>query len=186
MTEHHWPAQRPPHELGVIAHGPLILAHTPGITVGLRCIYAHPSGLHLPLVLRAYGERIPAAAAWSYGNVRRYREAAPGTFDARANTFRTPKDTGEVPYSVPQLVVEVNDVRGVANTTGALHASDDEQVWGRDAAYWISDLPRDGLLSISLSWPQVGLPETQTDLTLTGIEDLASKVLPLLGAAPLP
>jgi PadR family transcriptional regulator, regulatory protein PadR len=34
-------------ELGGIAHGPVLLASVDRITVGLRCVFAHPSGLHL-------------------------------------------------------------------------------------------------------------------------------------------
>ncbi|ABS03855.1 hypothetical protein [Kineococcus radiotolerans] len=193
MTKHEWPAQRPPHELGALAHGPHILAQAPGISAGLRCIYAHPSGLHLPLTFRAHGERAHDAAAWSYGKIRRYPSVAPapapapapGTFAARQGTFRTPADeraaeASSTPYSEPRVVVEVNGLRGVATTTGALHASDDEQVWARDAAYWIGELPRDGMLRITLSWPQGGLPETSSDLTLNGLDNLSSTVLPLL------
>lgn len=172
VTEHQWPAQLPPHELGAIAHGPLILAQAPGITAGLRCVYAHPSGLHLPLVLRASGEHIRDATAWNPGTLRRYPS---GSFAERENSQH-----GYTPYSEPQLIVEVNGTRGVATTTGALHASDDDQVWARDAAYWIDDLPRDGLLRITLSWPQAGLPQTRSELTLTDLDNLTSRVLPLI------
>lgn len=178
VTQHQWPAQRPPHELGAIAHGPLILAHATGISAGLRCVFAHPQGLHLPLAFRAQGVRIHDATAWSYGKLRRYPS---GSFVARQGTFRTQADEADsTPYSEPRVVVEVNGISGLATTTGALHASDDDHVWARDADYWIDELPHDALLRITLSWPQAGLSETRSDLTLTGLSDLDSEVLPLL------
>jgi hypothetical protein len=62
VTRHRWPAALPPDELGVVFHGPVLLARSPGIAAGLRCVYAHPGGLRLPLVLRAADVQADAAA----------------------------------------------------------------------------------------------------------------------------
>ena len=35
-----------------------------------------------------------------------------------------------------------------------------------EATYWLMPLPVDGLLSLICSWPEVSLPETQTDVLL--------------------
>jgi hypothetical protein len=35
-----------------------------------------------------------------------------------------------------------------------------------EAAYWLTPLPVDGLLTLVCAWPEIGLPETQTDLIL--------------------
>lgn len=71
MTRLRWPAQLPPDdELGAVVHGPVVLARSPGIAAGLRCVFAHPTGLHLPLVLRAEGVQAEAAgrrAGWRPG-----------------------------------------------------------------------------------------------------------------------
>jgi predicted enzyme related to lactoylglutathione lyase len=48
-------------ELGSIAHGPLLLAAVDGVAVGLRCVFAHPTGLHLPIVLLSRGVHADAA-----------------------------------------------------------------------------------------------------------------------------
>ena len=49
-------------ELGSIAHGPVLLDRGHGIAVGLRCVFAHRTGLHLPLVLIARDVHADAAA----------------------------------------------------------------------------------------------------------------------------
>src|SRR3954464_20401 len=48
-------------ELGSIAHGPVLLTAGHGVAVGLRCVFAHSTGLHLPLVLVARGVHADAA-----------------------------------------------------------------------------------------------------------------------------
>jgi hypothetical protein len=35
-----------------------------------------------------------------------------------------------------------------------------------EAAYWLTPLPVDGLLTLVCGWPEIGLPEIQTDLIL--------------------
>jgi hypothetical protein len=35
-------------ELGSIAHGPVLLTTGHGVAVGLRCVFAHRTGPHLP------------------------------------------------------------------------------------------------------------------------------------------
>jgi len=34
--------------------------------------------------------------------------------------------------------------------------------YGLEAAYWLTPLPVDGLLTLVCAWPEIGLPETQT------------------------
>lgn len=51
----------PPGELGVVVHGPAILSRSPGIVLGLRCVFAQPGGLLLPTVVRAAGVQAEAA-----------------------------------------------------------------------------------------------------------------------------
>ena len=96
MTRHRWAAAVPPDELGVVVHGPVLLARSPGIAAGLRCVYAHPGGLRLPLVLRAAGVQAEAAG--------------------RTTSPRFRDDAGDrEPWSGPTLDVEVDGIRGVAD-----------------------------------------------------------------------
>ncbi|MGI4896130.1 MAG: hypothetical protein ACRYF3_13560 [Janthinobacterium lividum] len=134
MSEPLWAPRRSPHELGVIAHGPLVLARAEGIVAALRCVFAHPDGLHLPLVLRADAERASDLGRWSYGHLRRH-----GGFASRQG-----QQGGEWAYSAPELIVEINGRRGLVGTDGPIHANDDEgegtgrggaRVHGMDASY---------------------------------------------------
>lgn len=51
----------------MIAHGPALLARSPGIVVGLRCIFAHSVGLRLLVVLHAVGTQAEAAGRHTPG-----------------------------------------------------------------------------------------------------------------------
>ena len=156
---HRWPPRAVPDELGVVVHGPVVLARSPGIAAGLRCVFAHPTGLHLPLVLRARGVQAEAA-------MRR--------------TSR--RERGEVPavepWSGPLLTVEVNGRRGTCDH-GRATSSGGQEHYAADAAHWIDELPRDGRLALTLSWPAAGLAEATTVLQLDDLGDLAGRVLPL-------
>ncbi|GAB3600402.1 hypothetical protein GCM10027586_02980 [Kineococcus gypseus] len=179
MSEQLWAPRRSPHELGVIAHGPLVLARAEGIAAALRCVFAHPDGLHLPLVLRADVARAGDLARWSYGTVRRFRSSA-----GRQQN----EEDGALSYSAPELIAHVNGRSGLLATTGPLHAGDEEgegtgrggaHVHGLDASYWIGELPHDGVLELGFAWPQAGLAPTSTTVRLAGLEDLAERVVPL-------
>jgi hypothetical protein len=45
-------------------------------------------------------------------------------------------------------------------------SSETEDHYRLEAAYWLTPLPADGLLTLVCAWPEIGLPETQTDLIL--------------------
>ena len=162
MEDDAWCGMHPPHDLGVIAHGPAVLSRAPDIAAGLRAVFAYPGGLHLLLTYRAVGDRAHAARSWSYGRVRRY----PGPTEAN-------------PYSVPRVHVTLDGRTRPADTAGPVRNSD-AHVFSVDASYWIGELPRDGQVSITVEWPHAGLPRTETTLTLNGLDDLDERVLPLL------
>jgi len=175
VSEPLWAPRRSPHELGVIAHGPVVLARAEGIAAALRCVFAHPDGLHLPLVLRADTERASDLGRWSFGHLRRY-----SSFASRQGA--------ESAYSAPQLLVDINGRRGPVGTDGPIHASDVQGagtgpvralIYGKDASYWIGELPADGVLRLSFAWLQAGLALTITTVRLHGLEDLAERVVPL-------
>lgn len=78
-----------------------------------------------------------------------------------------------------RLVVGVGDRTGVAEAGGGASSGGDDH-FTSEPHYWVGDLPRDGLLRVGVSWPEVGLPETQTTLHLKGLADVAPRVVRLL------
>jgi hypothetical protein len=139
-------------------HGPVLLARSPGIAAGLRCVFAHPGGLHLPLVLHAEGVQAEAA-------VRR--------------TFPTAGGTAEVdPWSGPVLTVELDGETRTADA-GGQESSGGSDAFDLAASYWIGRLPHDGTLRLTLAWPQAGLTRSTATLRLGDLADVASRVVPL-------
>jgi hypothetical protein len=45
-------------------------------------------------------------------------------------------------------------------------SSSTEDRYRLEASYWVTPLPRDGLLPLVCAWPEIGLPETMTDVVL--------------------
>lgn len=166
MPLHRWPPGMPAEELGAIVHGPVILARATGIAAGLRCIFAHPGRLLLPLVVRANGVQAEAASRQSF---RRGRHAT------AASGVGLSTSTG----SDPQLHVSLNERSGFADVSQNERSGGDDG-FDLEASYWIDEYPRDGRVHVVLAWPQAGLPETSTVLTLEGLDDAAQRILRLL------
>ena len=157
MSRLRWPPHVLPEELGAVVHGPAVLARSPGIVAGLRCVFAHPGGLHLPVAVRAEGVQAEAAGR---------------------RTFPRATDTGSEPWSGLQLSVEVDgEVRSV-DPAGQESSGSDEH-FGAEVTYWIGALPRDGRLGITVGWPQAGLAESTTEVDLGDLADVGRRVLPL-------
>jgi hypothetical protein len=132
-------------ELGGIAHGPVLLAAVDGVAVGLRCVFAHPTGLHLPLVLLARGVHADAANRRVRGHGDEFRlelGSADGAPTVRLDAFAT---------------------------QGA--GSDDE--YRQESSYWHAGLPGDPDLTVTVSWPAIGLPPVTTPLRLPDLPGLA-------------
>jgi hypothetical protein len=168
VTRHRWPAALPPDELGVVVHGPVLLARSPGIAAGLRCVYAHPGGLRLPLVLRAADVQADAAA--------------------RTTSPRFRDDAGDrEPWSGLTLDVEVDGIRGVADAANQ-ESSGNADDFSLEGTYWIDRLPRDGRLRLTSrgrrpvwrrrrrSWPST----TWTASARASSVALNARVVPLL------
>lgn len=138
-----WNARGPLDELGAVVHGPVVVARSPGIAVGLRCVFAPPTGLHLPLVLLAEGVQAEAAVRQSRGSSHGHSS------EAAALTLRA----------------EVDGQDGWADaTTSAWTGSTDR--FELQADHWIGALPADGRLTLTAGWPEAGLAEQRTELTL--------------------
>jgi hypothetical protein len=160
VTRHRWAAAGPPDELGVVVHGPVLLARSPGIAAGLRCVYAHPGGLRLPLVLRAAGVQAEAAGRTT---LPRFRD-----------------DAGDrEPWSGPTLDVEVDGIRGVADAANQ-ESSGNADDFSLEGTFWIDRLPRDGRLRLTVAWPEAGLAENTTVLALDDLDGLGDRVVALL------
>ena len=163
MTLHRWSPATPPDELGAVVHGPVILARATGIVAGLRCVFAHTTGLLLPFVLRAEAVQAEAASRQAFGHIH--------------EPITDPDDTRS--WSLPQVHVAVNDQAGFADSSGGPTSGGDDD-FEMQARFWIDEIPRDGRLGITVAWPQAGLPQTRTVLHLEGLNDLHERVLPLL------
>jgi hypothetical protein len=48
-----------------------------------------------------------------------------------------------------------------------------------EAAYYLTPLPADGLLTLVCAWPEIGLPEIHTDLILPDLAARAAKTVPI-------
>lgn len=163
MIQRRWPPQSPPEaELGVIAHGPVILAHTDGVAVGLRCVFAHPTGLHLPVVV--HGRRSRAEAASQQAHID--------------HSIQPESGIGMDPWFAPRLIVEVAGTAGPIDP-GRSQGSSGGNDFHLEADYWIGALPLDGRLVLTISWARFGLVETVSTLTLDHCDRLAADVLQL-------
>lgn len=159
MSAHRWRVGTIPDELGVIVHGPVVLARASGIVVGLRCVFAHTGGLHLPFALRATGVQAEAAGRQTFRRSVALEDVGPGT------------------SSRPLLHIAVDDLSGEAISTGGISGSED--TFAVDTSVWVDRVPTDGRVVLTVGWPQAGLPETRTVLLLEGLDDYLERIRPL-------
>ena len=170
MSAPRWPLERPPDdELGAVVHGPVLLARSPGIAAGLRCVFAHPNGLQLPLVLRAEGVQAEAA---------RRDKFVPGRGERSGGAWRG------APWAGPVLVAgadgeERTVVAGASTSGGGRMFGGEDDSYRFDGLYWIGDLPTDNMLRLTVAWPEAGLAETTTVLELADLDDLADRIVHL-------
>ena len=165
MPQLRWPpASIPRDELGVVVHGPVVLSRSPGITAALRFVLAHPSGLHLPLLVRAEGVQAEAAGR----DLRRHRSTERADGPA----------VGSDPWTGVLLSVVADGEERTADP-GRARSSAREDSFESEASYWVGQLPADGLLRITVAWPQAGLAEATTELQLDDLHDLAARVVRL-------
>jgi hypothetical protein len=198
--------------LGVVVHSGLVLYRRKDVVAALRRITAFPAGLLLDTVVlargvnaQAAGRRQQAAAAHRRAAATAQRvDEATAQHDSEAAAQREGAAAAERHHALEQARIErrylpnldEGDILRLGITTptgGALwldaHASSSSETkdhYRLDAAYWLTPLPADGLLSLVCAWPEVGLPTTQTDIILPDLAVRAAETFPLWDAAEEP
>lgn len=150
-----------PERLGVVVHGPVVLASAPDIAAGLRCVWARPEGLLLPVVVQARGVHADAASRQVFGG-------AGGATEIVGSSLRVVAELGD---HVAELGTELEPAHSTAS------AGDDD--FTAEAVYWLRGVPADGRVSLRVAWPEAGLPEAVTALQLDDLDDLDARA-PLL------
>src|SRR3954452_8810619 len=138
-------------ELGSIAHGPVLLTTGHAVAVGLRCVFAHRTGLHLPVVLVARDVHADAAARRLRGHGDEFRlevRPADGVAAVRLHAFAGQSAGGADEYR-------------------------------QESSYWHPGLPSGPTLTLIVSWPAIGLPSAATTLRLPDLAGLAEAAVPL-------
>ena len=145
------PDREAAQELGSIAHGPVLLATGDGIAVGLRCVFAHRTGLHLPIVLIARDVHADAAARRLRGHGDEFRvelDSADGAPTVRLNAFATQSAGGEDEYR-------------------------------QESSYWHAGLPSSATPTLTVAWPAIGPAPASTVLQLPDLAGLARAAIRL-------
>jgi hypothetical protein len=195
--------------LGVVVHSGLVLCRRKEVVAALRRITAFPQGLVLDTVVlardihaQAAGRRQQAATAH-----RRAAAAAQGEDEAAAQhdsevaAQREGAAAAERHHASQQAAIErrylpsfdEGDVLrlGITTPTGEVRwldadessGSETEDHYRLEAAYWLTPLPIDGLLTLVCAWPEIGLPKTQTDIILPDLAVRAAETFGLWDAA---
>ncbi|NYD23306.1 hypothetical protein [Kineococcus aurantiacus] len=153
-----WVPAIAPDDTGVPAHGPLLLSQASGIRAELDHVQAHarPAGLMLHLRLHADGPRAETAR-WQMIDGPRQKLDPAG---------------GKPPGSEPVLRVALNDLADQVHAkTTSMHTFEDtttnEVRFVLESSYWINELPVDGRMHVSFTWPQTGLSDAAHTLVLT-------------------
>jgi hypothetical protein len=184
---------RPDEELlGVVVHSGLVLARSQHVVAALRRITAFPAGLSLDAVVLARAvhaeaadrrEREATTQRRTQAAEQREREAtaqqdskaaAQWQGIAAAERERLRKRAITEQRYLPQfeqgdiLRLAILGPAGDAQWLDAYQAtsSSTEARYQLEASYWVTPLPRDGLLTLVCAWPEIGLPEALTDVVL--------------------
>jgi hypothetical protein len=195
--------------LGVVVHSGLVLGRSKHVVAALRRITAFPTGLALDTVVlardinaQAAGRRQHAATAHRQAVATAQREdEAAAQHDSEAATQREGAAAAERQFALQQTVIErrylpsfdEGDLLRLGTTTPAGQvqwldafasmSSETEDHYRLEAAYWLTPLPVDGLLTLVCAWPEIGLPETQTDIILPDLAVRAAETFSLWDAA---
>jgi hypothetical protein len=196
--------------LGVVVHGGLVLARGQDVVAALRRITAFPAGLSLDVVVLAREvhaeaadrrEREATTRRTTQAVERRAREAnaqqeskaaAQWEGAAAAERERLRKRAITEQRYLPQF--QEGDTLQLAVLTAAAGdaqwldayqttSSSSAEHYRLEASYWMTPLPRDGLLTLVCAWPEIGLPEVLTDVVLPDLAVRAAGAQSLWDAA---
>lgn len=152
-------------DLGAIAHGPAVLARSPGLQVGLRTIIAYKGGLELAVMVIATGAHADVAE-------RQYR--APAEIDPV-----TGRPNPQPVFGVAFRFSAADDSTEQPFPRRSTAARSKPGVFRREFLYTTSELPRSTLVRYLVAWPQVGLSATTVELTLPDPDDLRRHIIPM-------
>jgi hypothetical protein len=195
--------------LGIVVHSGLVFGRSKNVVAALRRITAFPTGLAVDTVVlardihaQAAGRRADAATAHRRAAAMAQREdeaAAQGESEAAAQ--REGAAAAERQHVLQQARIErrylpsfdEGDVLRLGVATPAAEtrwldayastSSETEVHYRLEAAFWLTPLPVDGLLTLVCAWPEIGLPETQTDIILPDLAVRAAETFSLWDVA---
>jgi hypothetical protein len=191
--------------LGVVVHSGLVLGRSKDVVVAVRRITAFPGGLALDTVVlardihaEAAGRREQAASAHRRdAEMAQWEDEAAAQQDSQAAAQREGTAAAERHHALQQAMIERrylpsfdegDSLRlGVTTSAGEVwwldayesSSSKTESHYRLEAAFWLTPLPVDGLLTLVCAWPEIGLPETQTDLLLPELAVRAAEAFAL-------
>ena len=195
--------------LGVVVHSGLVFGRSNNVVAALRRITAFPTGLALDTVVlardihaQAAGRRAQAATAHRQAVATAQREdEAAAQHDSEAAARREGTAAAERHHALQQAMIErrylpsfaEGDLLRLGVATPAAEtrwldaygstSSETEARYRLEAAFWLTPLPVDGLLTLVCAWPEIGLPETRTDIILPDLAVRAAATFSLWDVA---
>jgi hypothetical protein len=198
--------------LGVVIHSGLVLARGADVVAALRRITAFPAGLSLDAVVVARDVHAEAAYRREREAAAQQEAGAAARRDAEAAAQQERQDAAQwegeaaagreflrrraviARRSLPEFDASDTLRLGVVTPSGdaqwldayQLTSSGAEDRYQLEASYWVTPLPREGLLTLICAWPEIGLSETLTDVILPNLAARAAETLRLWDAANSP
>ena len=198
--------------LGVVVHSGLVLGRSKDVVAALRRITAFPTGLALDTVVlardinaQAAGRRQHAATAYRQAAATAQREEeAAAQHDSEAAAQQEGAAAAERHHALQQALIERRYLPsfdegdflrlGVATPAAGTRWLDaygstrsaTENHYRLEAAYWLTPLPVDGLVTLVCAWPEIGLPQTPTDIILPDLAVRAAETFSLWDVAEDP
>jgi hypothetical protein len=198
--------------LGVVVHSGLVLGRSKDVVAALRRITAFPTGLALDTVVlarnvhaQAAGRRAQAATAHRQAAATAQREdEAAAQHDSEAAAVREGSAAAERHHAFQQALIErrylpsfdEGDLLRLGVATPAAEtrwldaygstSAETENHYRLEAAYWLTPLPADGLVTLVCAWPEIGLPQTPTDIILPDLAVRAAETFSLWDVAEDP
>lgn len=191
--------------LGVVVHSGLVLGRSKDVVAAVRRITAFPGGLALDTVVLARDIHAEAAGRREHAATTHRRAAetaqredkAAAQHDSQAAAQWEGTAAAERHQARTAAIIERRYLPsfdeadllrlGIATPAGAAlwldayesSSSKTEDHYRLETAHWLTPLPVDGLLTLVCAWPEIGLPETRTDIILPELAVRAAETFPL-------